>query len=148
MQRLTSTNEAALVARLQAIAPDAEPVFGSMSPARMMAHLERTFEISLGEHEMAMIRVYVPRALLRWMVLSPMPWPKGKLKAPPQFTPDADAFEPARNKAVAALRRFVAFAEAHPLERRNSPLAGPLTMHQWQRLHFRHLEHHLVQFNA
>lgn len=148
MHKLSSQNVDSYVDRLSRIAETAPPAFGSLTPDRMMAHLRRTFEISLGEYEMAMIPTPVPRAWLRWMVLSPMPWPKGRIKAPPGFTPDAEGLDAERQRLIETLRRFVSFAEGHPDERRNSPLAGPLTMTQWRRLHYRHLEHHLQQFRA
>lgn len=148
MKRLTSENVGVYLDRLSRISPEAKPVFGSLTPAGLMAHLRRTFEISLGEYEVPLMRVPAPRVLLRWMVLAPIPWPRGKIKAPAEFTPDAEGFEAERARLVKAVGRFQAFAEANPSACGVSPLAGPMTMRQWQRLHLRHLEHHLRQFEA
>lgn len=148
MKRLTSGNVGGYLERLSRISTEDRPTFGSLTPAGLMAHLRRTFEISLGEHETPLIPAPMPRAWLRWMVLAPIPWPRGKIKAPADFTPDPEGLDAERARLEEAAQRFVAFAEANPGERRPSPLAGPMTMRQWQRLHYRHLKHHLSQYGV
>ena len=87
-------------------------------------------------------------ALGRWFVIwSPIPWPKGKIKAPASFfaTSPSPRFEEDREALIEAVGRFekpdgIAWAE--------SPFLGKLTPRDWAALNARHLDHHLSQFGA
>lgn len=136
--------------RLTSIPDDAQPKFGSLTPAGMFAHLRVFFEISLEERtEDKDISTAITRSPLFFLlVVDLMPWPKGKLKAPDELTPPPQNTESDRQALFDAMDRFVAALESDPNKKATSPLAGPLTLKKWSRLHGKHITHHLVQFGV
>lgn len=136
------------VGRIRSLSPDARPRFGTLTAERMVCHVHDGLRIAFGELTPPPQRTPLKNALGRWFVIwSPVPWPKGRIKAPPSFfaTPPSPRFEEDRDALIAAVRRFerpdeVAWAE--------SPFLGPLTAREWAALNARHLDHHLSQFGS
>lgn len=139
--------------RLKTLAVDATPRFGSLDPPRLMAHLQRAFDISTGAYEAPFVGNRLTKtALMKWFVIdAPLPWPKGRIKAPDSFTPPAATgdYDSERRRLIETMQRFAAEADARPDDPGGqSPLLGALSMRRWAKLHGRHLEHHLQQFRV
>jgi len=134
--------------RIRALPPEARPRFGTLTADRMVCHLHDGLRIAFGELKPPRQRTPLKNALGRWLVIwSPIPWPKGRIKAPPSFfaTPPSPRFEEDREALLAAVRRFerpddVAWGE--------SPFLGRLGPRDWAALNARHLDHHLSQFGV
>lgn len=148
--RLTAANKDAWIDRIRRIQPGAKPRFGSMTPEALFAHLTRTLEISLGEAVLPDMSTPVTRTILKWMFFDlPIPWPKGKIKAPEEFTPrPAGNFEDERRRLFDSIQRFAAAQSAAPRRKVLSPLLGMQTLIFWGRIHGRHMEHHMRQFGV
>ena len=87
-------------------------------------------------------------ALGKWFVIwSPIPWPKGKIKAPPAFfwTPPGPELEADRERLLEYVRRF---GKPEEISWGTSPFLGKLDAREWAALNARHLEHHLSQFGV
>lgn len=142
----------ALVERLRQLRPDTPRRWGTMTPGEMLCHLGDAHESVLG------IRVPagpsatgVPRPILKWIVLySPLPMPKG-VNTRPGVNPRIDgtrptAFEPDRERAISSL---LLLAAAGPTKvAANHFLFGPMTVRDWHRWAYRHVDHHLRQFGV
>ena len=134
--------------RIRALSPDARPRFGTLDASRMVCHLLDGLRIAFSELSPEPVRTPLKNAFGRWLVIwSPVPWPKGRVKAPPGFftTVPSPRFEEDREALLAAVRRFekpeeVAWGE--------SPFLGRLDARAWAALNARHLEHHLGQFGV
>jgi hypothetical protein len=136
------------LARIGALSPEAPPRFGTMTVHRMVCHLHDGLRIAFGELRPEPVRTPLKNALGRWFVIwSPIPWPKGRIKAPPSFlaTPPSPCFEEDREALASAVRRFEAPGEIAWAE---SPFLGTLSARDWAALNARHLDHHLGQFGA
>ena len=132
--------------RLAKIGPDARGLWGALDPPNLMAHLRRTFEISLGEVDLPDESNILMRTVMKWLAFHVIPWPKGKIKASASFTPEAKGtFEEERDRLLAAIERFVAAQEADPQRKVRSPVFGLMTLRYWGRVHGKHLDHHLRQ---
>ncbi len=147
---LNSANLNVFVARIEAIRSDSKRLFGMMEPAAMFSHLSAATELSLGEIESVDISNFFSRHVVKRLVFqTPMPWPKGKIKAPDYFTPppkgDADA---ERARLIALIKRFIETAEREPNRKTQHPIFGQLTLKYWQRAHGKHFDHHFAQFGA
>ena len=135
--------------RIGAIGPDAQRRWGTMTAGSMLAHLNRVFEISLGEFEIADRSIPVVRTVLRWLLFHVLPWPKGKAKAPVSTLPESTGdFASERQKVLAALQRFVEAAETDPQRIGINPIVGAQTLSYWRRIHGKHIDHHLRQFGV
>ena len=136
--------------RIRRLRPDAAPLFGSMTPHRMIAHLDATFRVSLGSAPCEDLSNAVMRTgVVRWLAINVLPMPKGLMKAPPSLTPEpAGSFEESRGALLAQLNAFVQAVEADPERRTLDPWLGMITLREWSRVHGVHLHHHLGQFGV
>ena len=137
----------ALVARFRSLQPDAPARWGRLNAPRMLTHLSDQLRYTLGD-----IQVPIQRGPLRWPVLKQLvmywlPWPKGRIKGPPEMF----ATTPAEWSADLAgfetlLTRFV---ESSPrAEWPDHPVFGVMTHQSWGRFCHRHFDYHLHQFGA
>jgi hypothetical protein len=136
--------------RVSAVAPNAERRWGTMTPARMFAHLRITFEISLEEREAKdESRAWLMPILYALLFQLWTDWPKGGIKASPQFLDDtADDAEAERALLLASMRRFVLRAESDPERIVLEPMLGRVSLKKWRRIHGVHADYHLRQFGA
>jgi len=137
------------VARVEAIQSPEQRLWGALDPAPLLAHINRTFEISLGEYTGEDISNWFSKSIMKWVAFHLMPWPKGKLKAPDEFTPQPEhELNVERQRTIDAMRRFVETAQREPDRIGVSPLFGPMTLRYWQHVHGKHLNHHLRQYGV
>ena len=136
--------------RLNRLMPQHAPRWGGMTAAGTVAHLRCAIEMSLGEHAIPDVSNVFTRHVIKYFaIFTPMPWPKGGVKVPSELTPAPRGdFETEREQLLQALRRFLQTAEADPKRTCRHPLFGDLKLRTWQRLHGRHLNHHLSQFGV
>ena len=135
--------------RLRAITPKSERVWGRMTPGEMMTHMNRMFEVSLGEVEVQDESNLFTRIVLRRLAFHIMPWPKGKINAPAYLLPPAsEDLEADREALIGAMDRFVNAVKDRPLTRTRHPAFGLLTLSYWRCVHGMHFDHHLRQFGV
>lgn len=136
--------------RVIAVSSTAQRQWGTMSLAQMFAHLRIVFEISLEERETKdESRAWLMPFL--WIVLFRIwtNWPKGIIKASPQFLNDsAEDIEAERSQLIASMRRFVERSESNPGHIVLEPMLGRISLKKWQRVHGVHSDYHLRQFGA
>ena len=137
--------------RVERISPASVRLWGTMDAPRMLAHLTRSIEVSLGEYPARDESNFFTRTVMRWVAFHLMRrWPRGRLKSPDYFTPPATAggLDAERSRFLAALDRFMAAAESEPGRRGFSPLFGSHPLGYWRRIHGMHIDHHLCQFGV
>lgn len=139
----------ATIARINALTPASQPVWGKMSVAQMLAHCCVTYEMVYTDKHRR------PNPIMRWVlrkvvkarVVGPEPYPHNTPTAPAFRITDTRAFETERERLIDYLRRAQkdgpAFYEGHP-----SLSFGPLTAQEWNVLFGKHLDHHLQQFGV
>lgn len=142
---------ARLISRLRRLTPDTQRRWGSLTPAEMLCHLGDAGESVLG------IRIPPgppasgkPRPILKWLMLySPMPWPKGA-KTRPGVDPHREGtrpgeFERDRLRVIDGVTAL-AIAPADRLAVAHF-MVGPMTRKDWHRWAYKHIDHHLRQFD-
>ena len=146
-------NEQALprfIRRIESLQPDSPRLWGSMTAPQMLAHLRRAFELWLGDIRVPEQGNFLTRTVLRWIVFhSGLPWPKGKIKAPPVFFPDKiDDFETERSRTLHIMKRFVDTVKRQPDRIHINPVFGRLPFSYLPRMAGMHTDHHLRQFGV
>lgn len=133
---------------LNRFTPDTERRWGKLTPTELMAHLARSIRISLGEIDMKDQSNFFTRLpIFRRIVFEYLPWPPGKIVAPPEFTPAPESdFEAEREKAKNEFARFVDLLDNNPNADGWSPMFGKFPLREWSRMHAIHINHHLKQF--
>lgn len=145
-----STTLSTFERRVNAVGSAEQRQWGTMSAAQMFAHLRIVFEISLEERETEdESRAWLMPIL--WLLLFRIwtNWPKGRIKASPQFLDDsAENVEAERSQLIAAMRRFVERSEIDPERIVLEPMLGRISLKKWRRVHGVHSDYHLRQFGA
>ena len=144
---LVPADYARLLERLHRLRPDSPRQWGTMTAPRMIAHLRDQMGHTLGDEPVT------PRpGPLRWPIIKPLvmfwlPWPKGKIKGPPE----SFVTQPAEWSADLAhleelLDRFVTDERTAPWPEHT--FFGAMTKRRWARFICRHFDHHLRQFGV
>jgi hypothetical protein len=136
-----------MLARVRAVHAGSARRWGRMSVSDMLAHVADQLRIALGEIEAQGVPGPLRFPPLRYLAIHVVPWPKGRVQAPPEaFTTAPTEIEADRAALVALIERFArapdaALAAPHPL-------FGHMSARDWDVLSYRHLDHHLRQFGA
>jgi hypothetical protein len=142
-----------LLARFKALDEGRPARWGRMTVGQMVCHCADQLRISLGDLPAKDVSTGLTRTVLRWMVLSGFPVPKGKVKTFAEIDQAAGWGTSAQGLALdlqhleTLTERFVEKAAAGGTFAPN-PAFGALTSRQWGRLAYVHMAHHLKQFGA
>ena len=138
-----------LTDRIVCLAENAPPLWGKMTPQHMIEHLVWAFECSTGTIELP---CRTPENLLeraKTFLHDNRQTPHdfrnpllGENLLPLRFPSFADAKAALRKE----LTRFVDHFREQPSAIHVHPIFGPLGAEEWQRSHFKHCYHHLLQF--
>jgi len=145
---LTETNKEVMIGLLEQVHPELERQWGSLTPHRMLVHLRFTTELSMGKVPTPDISNPILRfPATKHFMFRYMPWPKGRVKAPPEFTPEPEnEFEEDRQRAIESLQEFLSLLKENPEKKTRSPLFGMIPISFWSVMHGRHHCWHLEQF--
>lgn len=145
---LVMADRAAISRRLERLRPDSVRQWGSLAPHAAVLHLIDGMRMAFGEVRHDVRDSWLNGWFGRWFVIDcPLPWPKGRIAAPPEFFASAAEHDFAwdRNRLGEYVERF----SVGPHQTWGvSPILGHLTPSQWGRLSWRHLDHHLRQFGC
>jgi hypothetical protein len=139
-----------VVARINRLQPDAKAEWGRMNCGQMICHLTDPFRHALGEREWSDQSNVFKRTFLKWLVLHVLSMPKN-VPTPQEVDQEKNGtkpgdFETDRAVLIDYIDKFAATPADHKW---NSHAAfGPLNKTEWDILAYKHLDHHLRQFNV
>ena len=144
---LNSSDRDLVIDRLRRLTPESPPKWGRMSAAQMVAHLSDQMRIALGDIPAARLPGPLHLPVLKQLVMYWLPWPKARIKGPPEaFTTAPATWQSDLATLVALLERF-----AKPSDRDSwpdHPTFGALSHRGWGLFSYRHFDHHLRQFGV
>ncbi|MBY5951574.1 DUF1569 domain-containing protein [Algoriphagus marincola] len=138
-----------LIARIESLKPDSQPLWGKMSVDQMLAHCSVAYEMDYTDKHPK------PNALMRFLlktfvksgVVNEKPYPKNARTAPVFIIADRRDFEKEKNQLIDYLKKTQELGAQH-FEGKESPSFGPMTAQEWNNLFYKHLDHHLTQFGV
>lgn len=138
----------AMIARLEKLAPNAKRVWGTMSVAQMLVHLELSIEPALGlQFPKRKLVGKILGPLLKEVYLNSKPLIKNSPTNDTYLPKGKHEFEEAKQNAMDRLKLFYEVGpdqcKAHP-----HPYFGKLSPQEWARLQWKHYDHHLRQFGV
>lgn len=139
---------AGILARLDALPPDAPRHWGKMNAAQMLAHCAEGLEVATGQKHLP--RLFVGRLFGRWAkrgYLSDQPFAPNKPTDPHFVVLDKRDFEQEKARLQRLIRQFHAGGAAGCTTYPHS-FFGKLTPQEWSIGMFNHLDHHLRQFGG
>lgn len=144
---LDESDREALCARIAKLTAASPAQWGRMSVDAMLAHLNQSARLALGELPVAsknrrLFQVFP----LKHLILYVLPFPKSAPTAPELLVAAPGRFETERQ----TLKDLLCRLGAGPREGAgpNHPLFGPLSRQEWGALAHKHTDHHLRQFGA
>lgn len=138
----------AIVTRVESLAEDAQPLWGSMNLGQAFCHCSRGLEAGLG-------RSRPPRLLLGRLIswifrarfLGPQPFSKNSPTGKDLVVADAREVARERERLIDLLRAFQA-AGPENTQGLVHPFFGSLSPEEWGWAMWKHMDHHLRQFGA
>ena len=133
--------------RIGKLEADRRPLWGRFTAPQMVCHVSASLRQGLGEYDAGPPAGPLQYPPLNWLVIHVLPWPKGKGRSPPEFL----SVQPTTWQAdISTLRGLVErFAERGPdAAWPPSKVFGHISGRSWGALQYKHLDHHLRQFNV
>lgn len=146
--KFISTNLETLLPLFEKLKADQMPLWGTMKAQRMIEHLSDTLKIAVGE---VVYPLEMPEDKLESMVAfiksdKPMARNSKVCFAPDNAPLRHEEMELAIDEYVERWIDLEAYYSINPKLTNSHPYYGPLNSEQWNRLHSKHLTHHLEQF--
>ena len=139
---------ASILTRLAALTPSHSRRWGRMEPIQLLPHLATALRVALGEQKLGGSPPGRLRGVVwRYLAIHRLPWPEGKIQAPPgAFNTPSLGWERDREVVAALIDRFA----TAPLETLTAvhPMFGRMRPQDWDVLQYRHFDHHLRQFGV
>lgn len=138
-----------IIQRINRLTPTAQPQWGTMDVAKMLAHCCVTYEfVYENKHPK-------PNFLKRWLLTSfvkntvtnEVPYKPSERTAPEFIMTGSYVFEAERARLIGYIQRTQALGEAH-FEGKESHSFGTLRAIEWNNMFYKHLDHHLRQFGV
>lgn len=139
-----------VVNRINKLTKQTKPEWGKMNVSQMLAHCNIQYEV-VYENEKFPTPSFLARFLIKIFVknkvVGPKPFPKNGRTAP-YFIVEGDRdFDKEKERLIDYVYKTQVLGIDHLL-RRETKSFGKLTTDQWSNLFYKHLDHHLTQFNV
>ena len=142
-----ATENAALARRIESLDASTAPKWGKMTATQMLAHCQAPFRVASGQLQLkrAFIGRLFGKMAKRKYVNSNAPFGRNSPTDPRFLFLGAHDFEGEQSELVGLLKGF---GETGVVTRDPHPFFGPMTGEEWDRLLWKHLDHHLRQFGV
>jgi hypothetical protein len=143
-----AADKAEILDRLRTVGLESPRRWGRMTAPQMICHLNDSFLCCLGRQPVSHAHNLWYRTVMKWLALYlPLPWPRG-IQTRPEVDQYIGGTKPAEFAAdVARLRELVELVTAHGgPEWQAHPRFGRMSLPEWLRWGYLHMDHHLRQF--
>ena len=135
---------------LEKLTIETSPKWGQFSPQQMVEHLIWAFDISIAKVLVSCTTPPDKIDVFKKFLYSDRPT-RPNFKNPVLGDQPLALLLPDLQKAKAVLREkadeFYEYYTKNPSQKEIHPIFGPLNLEAWERNHFKHCIHHLVQFD-
>lgn len=140
------TDNQDIISRIEKLTPNTPALWGKMTVDQMLKHINEAMLVAFGENE---IKVNFLMRFLGKVMKNKVFNSDFKKNSPTAkefiFTEKYD-FDASKNELV---KNFSRFAEGHQSIRlTNHPFWGKMTSEDWDKLMWKHMDHHLKQFGV
>ncbi|HPS65052.1 MAG TPA: DUF1569 domain-containing protein [Ignavibacteria bacterium] len=137
-----------IIRRINTLTQDSKAQWGKMNVSRMLAHCTVGLKMTTGEIKCkGNFFMQLIGRMLKNKIIYKSEFRKNSPTAKEFIITDSDSFEEEKNALIAYLKKFpeqgknIVSSEPHPF-------FGKLTAEEYDRLQYKHLDHHLRQFGA
>ena len=140
---------AGLKERIDKLTPQTSPLWGKMNVSQMLAHTNVSYEMAYTDKHPrpnAFMR-FILKALVKNVVVGPKPYKHNTPTAKAFLITDERNFEKEKQILLDYIDHTMMLGKNH-FEGKESLSFGKLTADEWNVLFYKHLDHHLQQFNV
>ena len=138
-----------MVQRIESLTSESKPGWGKMTVGQMCKHCQLPFRLAKGESKLkrGLIGFFLGGWAKKKFVIGPDPFNRNAPTGPEFIVTGEQEFSAEQKKLV---ELCLGFAELGPdgVTKESHPFFGPMTHAEWDRLMFKHLDHHLRQFSV
>lgn len=134
--------------RLNQLNPNNPPQWGQMNAAQMLAHCQFPLQVALGD-----LKLKKPNALKRFVfslvktsLYNNKPWKQGLPTAKEFVVSNGKVFHAEKENLLNEIDKF--HLKKGQEQWPPHPMFGNFTRSQWGQMQYKHLDHHLKQFNV
>lgn len=138
-----------LINKIDNLENNTQPEWGTMTAQKMVEHLANTFKIANGKLEVECFSEEKKLPVLRKVLMSDRPMPKGFKSPANELLPqdyEYESFESAKEALKKEVDDYYKFFNENPESKLVNPTFGELNKEEWEQFHRKHLKHHLTQF--
>lgn len=142
-----ASNEA-MIARINKLSADSQPLWGKMSVGQMLSHCQAPIDLAFGDLQMrSNFILRLMGKIFKNKILNSSEFKKNSPTAPDFIRKDNYDFETTKSDLI---RKFSKFAELghQSIKSNKHPFFGEMSYEEWDKLHAMHLDHHLRQFGV
>lgn len=134
--------------RLNSLIPEAEKQWGKMTVSQMLHHCQKPILIALERETISKPPFLIRFAmkLMKPMLYNDKPWKKGLPTAKELEVTQPKDFSNEKQQLGLLIEDF--HGHSNKEEWRPHPIFGTFTKEQWGKMQYKHLDHHLTQFNV
>ncbi len=141
-----------IVDRINTINDESTRLWGKMSPHQMISHLIDQFILLKAEHDFTFKKSFTGTYIFKYLFLYMFKFPKAKVKIGKRYDKmhgggsALTELEKDKETLKSELKKY--FENPIVPSSVNHPFFGPLSQKQWGIFAFKHMDHHLRQFNS
>tara|TARA_R110000868_G_scaffold327731_2_gene588632 strand:+ start:752 stop:1195 length:444 start_codon:yes stop_codon:yes gene_type:complete len=140
------TDNDAIIARINNLAPASKAAWGKMNVTQMCKHTNEALMVAFGEKTVAVPFIFRLFGRLMKDKIFNSEFKKNSPTAREFIFTDEYDFETVKNELIKNYRRFT---EGHQsIKITKHPFWGDMSYDDWNKLMWNHVDHHLRQFNA
>ena len=148
---LNENDKFRIIERVNRLSIDTQNLWGKMTVNEMLCHVTDQIKMAAGLIETKYKGNFILNTIVKWLSLSIMPIPRGKIQTADELNQEKDGTKPVgfdedRDQLVKLIKEFDTIYPDN--SKIVHPVFGPLTKKQWGRLIYIHLDHHLKQFGV
>ena len=139
-----------IIGRINRLEPGARPAWGKMSADQMLAHCNVPYAYTFyPEHfkRPGSIARFFLRNMVKNIVTGGKPYKKNSRTAPEFLITGSRDFEKEKELLIANIRKCCELGVSF-FEGKENFSFGKMTAKEWNTLFYKHLDHHLTQFNV
>ena len=136
--------------RIDQLSPSSPALWGKMNVGQMLAHCQAPLNVAVGQHELPKYNFFlklIGKIVKNQLVKDETPYKKNQPTDKSFRFSDSRDFTLEKEQLKQCMARFSAAGRAGQLPG-DHPFFGKLTLKQWDRLQYKHLDHHLRQFGV
>ena len=138
-----------IISRINQLNPTSTNLWGKMNVGQMLAHCNVAYDMTYTDKypKPKGFKKFMIKLFAKNLVIGPKPYKKNIRTAPEFYITDERDFQLEKERLIAHLEKTQQLGAAH-FQNKESHAFGKLTSQEWNVLFYKHLDHHLQQFNV